>query len=51
MERRVKGTGWMRLLAALVVGGLVCHPAPAAAARLLVGARGGHRGDESEKEE
>jgi molybdate transport system substrate-binding protein len=32
----MKGTSWARLLAALVVAGFVCHPAPAAAARLLV---------------
>lgn len=33
----MKRTGWTRLLAALVVvSALVCHPAPAAAARLLV---------------
>jgi molybdate transport system substrate-binding protein len=32
----MKATSWTRLLAALVVCGLVCHPAPAAAARLLV---------------
>jgi molybdate transport system substrate-binding protein len=32
----MKATGWTRLLAALVVAGFVCHPAPAVAARLLV---------------
>src|SRR5260221_6049240 len=32
----MKGTSWARLLAALVVAGFVCDPAPAAAARLLV---------------
>jgi molybdate transport system substrate-binding protein len=32
----MKGTSWARLLAALVVAGFACHPAPAAAARLLV---------------
>src|SRR6266446_4584163 len=32
----MKATSWTRLLAALVVAGFVCHPAPAAAARLLV---------------
>jgi molybdate transport system substrate-binding protein len=36
MERRMKGKGWTGLLAALIVAGFLCYPAPAATARLLV---------------